>query len=308
MLKDKEGDSRQEDCEDETGLEVWGRPCTADRMYASSALFFFLVGCVLYVFNAPFQAFSNNLQSELCIILFQNVSSSMARQNGKTTKRKKREKHNNNNHRNRIPAKTAAWVNWAIPDKQEVKTAKDKDEYQMFRNIWRGLVLDWPKRKTTKHTHTHWHDCTLQRQEMQNLGKFFFLFKNQSIDLGMFFFVFVLSVLHVCIFHQHQNRTGTVQIRHCSHHFATQSSHSVDRAGQQAEMATIEFWKPWCNVHRPYSLSFFFFNENSNNDNDDDDDDDDDDNNHKKKTKTATLCNDWIEEKQKAVPIQWRGK
>ena len=31
----------------------WGRPCTADRMCASSPLSF-MVGCVLYVFNAPF--------------------------------------------------------------------------------------------------------------------------------------------------------------------------------------------------------------------------------------------------------------
>ena len=36
------------------------------------------------------------------------------------------------------------------------------------------------------------------------------------------------------------------------HHFATQSIHSVDRAGWQAKMASIEFWIPWRNVHRPH--------------------------------------------------------
>ena len=35
---------------------------------------------------------------------------------------------------------------------------------------------------------------------------------------------------------------GPVRIRHHSHHFATQSSHVVDRAGWQAKMASIEFW------------------------------------------------------------------
>ena len=53
MLNDNEVDARQEDREEETGLEVWGRPRTADRMCASSPLSF-MVGCVLYVFNAPF--------------------------------------------------------------------------------------------------------------------------------------------------------------------------------------------------------------------------------------------------------------
>ena len=35
---------------------------------------------------------------------------------------------------------------------------------------------------------------------------------------------------------------GPVRICHRSHHFATQSSHYVDRAGWQAKMASIEFW------------------------------------------------------------------
>ena len=34
---------------------------------------------------------------------------------------------------------------------------------------------------------------------------------------------------------------GPERIHHSSHHFATQSSHSVDRAGWQAKMASIEF-------------------------------------------------------------------
>ena len=47
---------------------------------------------------------------------------------------------------------------------------------------------------------------------------------------------------------------GPVRVRHSSHHFATQPSHSVDLAGWQAKMASIEIWIPWCNtnVHRPH--------------------------------------------------------
>ena len=45
---------------------------------------------------------------------------------------------------------------------------------------------------------------------------------------------------------------GPVRIHHSSHHFATQPSHSVDRAGWQAKMASIEFWIPWCSAHRPH--------------------------------------------------------
>ena len=33
---------------------------------------------------------------------------------------------------------------------------------------------------------------------------------------------------------------------------ATQSSHSVDRAGWQSKMASIEFWIPWRDAHRAY--------------------------------------------------------
>ena len=43
---------------------------------------------------------------------------------------------------------------------------------------------------------------------------------------------------------------GAVRIRHSSHHFATQSSHSVDRAGWQAKMASVDFWIPYRNAHR----------------------------------------------------------
>ena len=52
MPNDDEVDARQEDRKEETGLEVWGRPCTAGRTCASSPLSF-MVGCVLYVFNVP---------------------------------------------------------------------------------------------------------------------------------------------------------------------------------------------------------------------------------------------------------------
>ena len=44
-----------------------------------------------------------------------------------------------------------------------------------------------------------------------------------------------------------------VRMRHSSHDFATNSCHSVDLAGWQAKIASIEFWIPWRNAHKPYS-------------------------------------------------------
>ena len=46
---------------------------------------------------------------------------------------------------------------------------------------------------------------------------------------------------------------GPVRIRHSSHDFGWQSSHSVDLAGWQAKMASIEIWIPWRNAHKPHS-------------------------------------------------------
>ena len=37
---------------------------------------------------------------------------------------------------------------------------------------------------------------------------------------------------------------GPVRIRHSSHYFGWQSSHSVDLAGWQAKMASDEIWIP----------------------------------------------------------------
>ena len=45
---------------------------------------------------------------------------------------------------------------------------------------------------------------------------------------------------------------GPVRIRHSSHDLGWQSSHSVDLAGWQAKMASIEIWIPWRNVHKPH--------------------------------------------------------
>ena len=44
---------------------------------------------------------------------------------------------------------------------------------------------------------------------------------------------------------------GLVRLRHHSHHFATQSSHFVDRAGWHAKMASAEIWIRWRNAHGP---------------------------------------------------------
>ena len=45
---------------------------------------------------------------------------------------------------------------------------------------------------------------------------------------------------------------GPVRIRHSSHDFATQSSHSVDLARWQEKMASIEIWIPWRNALKPH--------------------------------------------------------
>ena len=46
---------------------------------------------------------------------------------------------------------------------------------------------------------------------------------------------------------------GPVRIRHSSHDFGWQSSHSVDLTEWQAKMASIEIWIPWRNAHKPHS-------------------------------------------------------
>ena len=66
-----------------------------------------------------------------------------------------------------------------------------------------------------------------------------------SASAKFFFFFFAhFSGLH--------KRMEPVWIFRSSHKFAIQSSHSVDLAGWQAKMASIEFWIPWCNAHRPW--------------------------------------------------------
>ena len=49
-----------------------------------------------------------------------------------------------------------------------------------------------------------------------------------------------------------KTQMGPVRMRHRSHDFGWQSSHSVDLAGWQAKMASIEIWIPWRNAHKPH--------------------------------------------------------
>ena len=49
---------------------------------------------------------------------------------------------------------------------------------------------------------------------------------------------------------------GPLQMRHCSHEFATQSSHSVDLAGWQAKMAIIDILIPRRNARKPHFTNF----------------------------------------------------
>ena len=80
----------------------------------------------------------------------------------------------------------------------------------MFRNTFRDLVFDWPKCKEKKketlgrynHKHVDMIVHTLQRVEVQNLGKVFSI-HNQSIKLGMKLFLHVLYP-----FNQHQKKNG----------------------------------------------------------------------------------------------------
>ena len=44
--------------------------------------------------------------------------------------------------------------------------------------------------------------------------------------------------------------------RHTSHDFATQSSHSLDLAGWQDKMASIEIWIPWRDAHKPHCSQY----------------------------------------------------
>ena len=50
---------------------------------------------------------------------------------------------------------------------------------------------------------------------------------------------------------------GPVRIRHSSHDCGWQSSHSVDFAGWQSKMASIEIWIQWCNAHKPHFTNFW---------------------------------------------------
>ena len=51
---------------------------------------------------------------------------------------------------------------------------------------------------------------------------------------------------------------GPMRIRHRSYHFASQSSHFVDRTGWQAKMASIEIWIPWRKAHGPIQWKPFW--------------------------------------------------
>ena len=116
---------------------------------------------------------------------------------------------------------------------------------------------------------------TLHREEMQNLGKVSSV-QNQSIEPGL---KLCFNILYR--FHQHQNRIGSVRIRHRSDEITTQSSHSVHTAGWQAKMDSIKFWIPRRYAHKPLLLWLKLFNENK-----------------KKKKKPGTLHIECIEKKQ----------
>ena len=47
---------------------------------------------------------------------------------------------------------------------------------------------------------------------------------------------------------------GPACVHHNTHEIAAQPSHSVDRTGREAKMASIEFWIPWRNAHKPHCL------------------------------------------------------
>ena len=57
----------------------------------------------------------------------------------------------------------------------------------------------------------------------------------------------------------HSRSIGPVRKRHSSHPFGAQSSHSEDRAGWQAKMASIEFWIPWRNAHRAHDNEWLWW-------------------------------------------------
>ena len=72
MPNDNEVDARQEDREEETGLEVWGRPCTADRTCASSPPPPFLLWLFAYCtrFQRPLIKVYVNIQGTLYVYIY----------------------------------------------------------------------------------------------------------------------------------------------------------------------------------------------------------------------------------------------
>ena len=64
--------------------------------------------------------------------------------------------------------------------------------------------------------------------------------------------VLVSSCLFCCMVQACCTEMGPVRIRHSSHDFGWQSGHSVDLAGWQAKMASIEIWMPWRYAHKPH--------------------------------------------------------
>ena len=65
----------------------------------------------------------------------------------------------------------------------------------------------------------------------------------------------MINLLHMqgdCMARIRKMVMGSVRIRHSSHDFGWQSRHSVDLAGWQTKMASIEIWIAWRNAHKPH--------------------------------------------------------
>ena len=86
-------------------------------------------------------------------------------------KKEEREKHKHNYHHNHIPAKTAAWLNWAICfdhwKAKNINTAKRKRNSEVQKRLERSGLwrTDMQSKKKTRKTSplqplTCWHDCT----------------------------------------------------------------------------------------------------------------------------------------------------
>ena len=116
--------------------------------------------------------------------------------------------------------------------------------------IFNSAIIVWSKMFEIREWRCHWAECA--KMEGTAGAKLIANFSTTSADTMCMCLWMKKMKTQLNATVQISSPIGPMRIHHSSHHFATQSSHSVDRAGWQAKMASIEFWIPWHNAHRPH--------------------------------------------------------